>query len=74
MGSCFSMLIGMKGDINVRTLAELRAIRRIDYLLSRSLIGMVSGLLIFYAFEATIFEGVLFPKLDWSQVVNGQLG
>jgi len=40
------MLLGLKGDINSQSLAELTAISRIDNLIARSLIGMVSGLVL----------------------------
>lgn len=65
MGACFSMLMRMKVDINSQSLAELTAACRIDNLISRSLIGMVSGLLFFFAFESTILQGALFPALEF---------
>ena len=63
MGACFSMLFRLKGDIQQQSLSELNAMNRIDNLISRSLIGMVSGLIIFYAFEAKFLQGALFPEL-----------
>lgn len=67
MGSCFSMLVRMKGgDITQLSIAELAAIKRMDNLISRSLIGMVSGLLILYAFEGQFIQGVMFPELSFN--------
>ena len=66
MGACFSMLMRLKGDIANQSIAELAATNRIDNLISRSLIGMVSGLIIFFAFEATILQGALFPMLNFT--------
>lgn len=66
MGACFSMLMRLKGDIANQSISELAATNRIDNLISRSLIGMVSGLIIFFAFEATILQGALFPMLNFT--------
>ncbi len=63
MGACFSMLFRLKGDIQQQSLSELNAMNRIDNLISRSLIGGVSGLIIFFAFEASLLQGALFPEL-----------
>jgi hypothetical protein len=63
MGACFSMLMRLKSDLSHQSLSELNSVNRIDNVISRSLIGMVSGLLIFFAFEATLMQGVLFPSL-----------
>ncbi len=63
MGACFSMLLGLKGNIQQQSLSALNAMNRIDNLISRSLIGSVSGLLIFYAFEASFLQGAMFPEL-----------
>lgn len=64
------MLFGLKGNIQKQTLSELNAINRIDNLFSRSLIGMISGLLIFYAFEARFLQGALFPELMFNTQSN----
>lgn len=65
MGACFSMLLRMRGDIKHQSLSELAAINRLDNLVSRSLIGMVSGLLIFYSFEGQFLQGSLFPLVNF---------
>ena len=65
MGACFSMLLGLKGDTSNQSLAHLTATSRIDNLVARSLIGSVSGLLIMFAFAATILQGALFPTLSF---------
>ena len=70
MGSCFSMLLRIKGNIEEQTLAELQATARFDNLLARSLIGVVSGMLVFYAMEATMFQGALFPSLVFDNAGN----
>ncbi len=74
MGSCFSMLLRMKGDLRLQSLSELTAINRLDNLISRSLIGIVSGMLVLYAFEGGFMQGSMFPTLSFdmygSYVVN----
>ena len=64
MGTSFSMLISLKNRIEISSISDLKVIHRFDYLLSRALIGMVSGLLLFYAFESGILTGVFFPDLS----------
>ena len=67
MGACFSMLLRLKGDLTNQTISQLAATNRIDNLIARSLIGMVSGLVVFFAFEATIVQGALFPMLNFNE-------
>lgn len=68
MGSCFSMLLRMKGDLRMQSLSELAAINRLDNLISRSLIGMVSGMLILYSFEGEFLQGSLFPAVTFDDM------
>ncbi|MFQ5638637.1 MAG: hypothetical protein ACE5IR_11655 [bacterium] len=61
MGTSFSMLIGLKNRIQISSISDLKVIHRFDYILSRALIGMISGLLLFYAFQSSILTGTFFP-------------
>jgi len=62
MGTSFSMLISLKNRIQISSISDLKVIHRFDYLFTRALIGMVSGLLLFYAFDADILTGIFFPE------------
>lgn len=64
MGTSFSMLISLKNRLKISTINDLKSIHRYDYILSRALIGMISGLLLFYAFQANILEGRFFPVFN----------
>ena len=66
MGTSFSMLISLKNRIEISSISDLKVIHRFDYLSSRALIGMISGLLLYYAFESGILTGIFFP--DFSTV------
>lgn len=64
MGTSFSMLISLKNRIQISSISDLKVIHRFDYLFSRALIGMVCGLILFYAFEAGILTGIFFPNFN----------
>jgi len=64
LGTCFSMLIGLKGRLNLISLSDLRVLHRFDYILSRALIGFVSGLILFYFFDSEIVRAPLFPDFN----------
>lgn len=64
MGTSFSMLISLKNRIQISSISDLKVIHRFDYILSRALIGMISGLLLFYAFQSEILKGTFFPAFD----------
>jgi hypothetical protein len=58
------MLISLKNRIQISSISDLKVIHRFDYLFSRALIGMVCGLILFYAFEAGILTGIFFPNFN----------
>jgi len=62
LGTAFSMLIGLKTKLTVSSLQDLKVIHRIDYIFSRTIIGLTSGLLLFYFFESQLLTGTLFPQ------------
>lgn len=64
MGTSFSMLISLKNHLQISSISDLKMIHRFDYILSRALIGMVSGMLLFYAFQSKILEGTFFPVFN----------
>ena len=64
LGTCFSMLIGLKRRLSLTTISDLRVIHRFDYILSRALIGFVSGLVLFYFFDSEILKAPLFPDFN----------
>lgn len=64
MGATFSMLLGLKKRISNSTLADLRIIRRLDFIIVRAIIGMCGGLLLFYFLEAGILSGSFLPDFN----------
>lgn len=64
LGTCFSMLISLKTRLNLRSIADLRVLHRFDYISSRALIGLVSGLILFYFFDSEIVRAPLFPDFN----------
>ena len=70
MGTSFSMLISLRNRLHISSISDLGSIHRFDYILSRALIGMVSGLLLFYAFQSEILDGTFFPVLDQLSACN----
>jgi hypothetical protein len=66
MGTSFSILIGLGNRIHQSSTFDLKIIHRVDYILSRALIGMISGLIIFYSFQSGILTGTFFPKFKES--------
>jgi len=60
MGTSFGMLISLKNRIQRSSISDLSVIHKFDYILSRALIGIISGLLMFYAFQSHILTGVFF--------------
>ncbi len=64
MGTSFSMLIGLKNRIQISSISDLKVIHRFDYIFSRALIGMISSLILFYAFQSEILTGTFFPVFD----------
>ena len=64
LGACFSMLISLKTRLNLRSIADLRVLHRFDYISSRALIGLVSGLILFYFFDSEIVRAPLFPDFN----------
>ncbi len=64
MGTSFSMLIGLKNRIQISSISDLKVIHRFDYIFSRALIGMISSLMLFYAFQSDILTGTFFPVFD----------
>ncbi len=61
MGTTFSMLLGLKVKLNISSLEDLKVIHRFDYLFSRTIIGLTSGLLLFYFFHSQMITGSIFP-------------
>jgi hypothetical protein len=66
MGTSFSILIGLGNRIQQSSNFDLKIIHRIDYILSRALIGMISGLILFYSFQSGILTGTFFPEFNES--------
>jgi hypothetical protein len=64
LGTAFSMLIGLRNKLTVSSLQDLKVIHRIDYIFSRTIIGLTSGLLLFYFFESQLLTGTLFPQFQ----------
>jgi hypothetical protein len=66
MGTTFSMLLGLKVKLNISSLEDLKVIHRFDYLFSRTIIGLTSGLLLFYFFHSEMITGTIFPVFNKS--------
>ena len=64
LGTCFSMLISLKGKLQISSLSDLRLIHRLDYIFSRALIGFVSGLVLFYFFDSELMHAPIFPHFN----------
>ncbi len=64
MGTTFSMLLGLKTKLSGSSISDLKVIHRIDYLFSRTIIGVTSGLLVFYFFQAQLLSGTFFPVFN----------
>ncbi|MEQ8909355.1 MAG: hypothetical protein RIC95_09190 [Vicingaceae bacterium] len=64
LGTCFSMLISLKGKLQISSLSDLRLIHRLDYIFSRALIGFVSGLILFYFFDSELMRAPIFPHFN----------
>jgi hypothetical protein len=62
LGTAFSMLIGLKTKLTISSLQDLKVIHRIDYIFSRTIIGLTSGLLLYYFFQSQLLTGTLFPQ------------
>jgi hypothetical protein len=62
LGTTFSMLIGLRNKLTISSLQDLKVIHRIDYIFSRTIIGLTSGLLLFYFFDSQMITGTLFPQ------------
>jgi hypothetical protein len=62
LGTTFSMLLGLKTKLTSSSLQDLKVIHRIDYIFSRTIIGLTSGLLLFYFFQSQMLTGSLFPE------------
>lgn len=61
LGTAFSMLIGLRNKLTISSLQDLKIIHRIDYIFSRTIIGLTSGLLLFYFFQTQMLSGAVFP-------------
>lgn len=70
IGASLSILTGLRKKINSSTVADLRVIHRMEYLFSRILIGMISGLVLYYFFQAGILAGEMFPAFNQPQSVT----
>jgi hypothetical protein len=64
LGTAFSMLIGLRNKLTVSSLQDLKVIHRIDYIFSRTIIGLTSGLLLYYFFQSQLLTGSLFPQFN----------
>jgi len=64
LGTTFSMLLGLRSKLTSISLQDLKVIHRIDYIFSRTIIGLTSGLLLYYFFQSQIFTGTLFPGFN----------
>jgi len=75
MGTSFSILIGLGNRIQQSLVTDLKIIHRVDYILSRALIGMISGLIIFYSFQSGILTGTFFPAFNETEPLldNGKM-
>jgi hypothetical protein len=64
LGTTFSMLLGLRSKLTSISLQDLKVIHRIDYIFSRTIIGLTSGLLLYYFFQSQILTGTLFPGFN----------
>jgi hypothetical protein len=64
LGTAFSMLLGLRNKLTVSSLQDLKVIHRIDYIFSRTIIGLTSGLLLYYFFQSQMLTGTLFPQFQ----------
>lgn len=64
MGSSFSMLINLQRRIQKSSIIELKNMIKYNYILSRTLIGMVSGLFLFYFLLSGLLAGHFFPAFS----------
>lgn len=61
LGTAFSMLLGLRNKLTISSLQDLKIIHRVDYIFSRTIIGLTSGLLLFYFFQTQMLSGSIFP-------------
>jgi len=61
LGTAFSMLLGLRNKLTISSLQDLKIIHRVDYIFSRTIIGLTSGLLLFYFFQTQMLSGAIFP-------------
>lgn len=64
LGTTFSMLIGLRNKLTGSSLQDLKVIHRVDYIFSRTIIGLTSGLLVFYFLQSNMLTGSVFPVFN----------
>jgi hypothetical protein len=63
LGACFSMLTSLKPRLEQSTLDDLKILHASSNLMTRALIGICAGLIIFYFIRAGLLTGPLVPDL-----------
>ncbi len=63
LGGCFSMMSKLERRLEAATLDHLRAMFSYRSVVSRALLGMVGGLLVFYIIRSGALAGSFFPNL-----------
>jgi hypothetical protein len=74
LGTSFSMLLGLRNKLNTSSLQDLKVIHRVDYIFSRTIIGLTSGLLLYYFFQSQMITGSLFPVFSPQSPVLSDTG
>jgi len=70
MGSCFSMLISLKGRVESITLKELENLHKLHFILTRIITGVGAALICYYFFRAQLLSGSLFPDFSKSEEIR----
>ncbi|MCP4253861.1 MAG: hypothetical protein GY775_10705 [Candidatus Scalindua sp.] len=71
MGATFSMLMGLNSRFEKSSLDGLRMLQRWNYVITRYVAGLGSGLVIYYFFKSGLLEGSLFPDFVTRTLESG---
>ena len=71
LGACFSLLIGLKSQIQKSDLENLKVIHRFPFILSRAIIGMGAAMIFFYFMQSGFVKSPIIPTFDYSSSTEG---
>ena len=70
VGATFSMVVTSKSRLAASSFDELKALRRITYVITRSLIGLGAALILYFILQAGILTGSVFPNFTPPDLVE----